>query len=216
MSPMEPPQLAGLLDRSAELERAAPEERAAIEHAAVELMASLRAHHRGTADHSHRLPADCRRVGEVLGLRTGALFELEHVAILHDIGKLAVPARILDLARPLTSRERAVVCHHTVRGAEILAAVAGLAQLAPLVRASHERWDGRGYPDGLAGADIPLGARIICACDAYNAMTTARPYKVAMPRGAAVAELARNRGTQFDPDVVDALLAELGEQALRD
>jgi HD-GYP domain-containing protein (c-di-GMP phosphodiesterase class II) len=209
MSPMEPPQLAALLDRSAELERAAPEERAAIEHAAVELMASLRAHHRGTADHSNRLPADCRRVGEVLGLGTGALFELEHVAILHDIGKLAVPARILDLARPLSPRERAVVCHHTVRGAEILAAVAGLAQLAPLVRASHERWDGTGYPDRLAGEAIPLAARIVFTVDAYDAMTNDRPYRRALPRVEARRRIAAGAGTAFEPRVTRALLAAL-------
>ena len=104
---------------------------------------------------------------------------------------------------------------HTVVGAEMLQRIPFFAAVHPLVRASHERWDGRGYPDGLAGDDIPLGARIICACDAYNAMVTERPYKSAMSRGAAVAELARCRGTQFDPQVVEALLAEIGEQALR-
>jgi HD-GYP domain-containing protein (c-di-GMP phosphodiesterase class II) len=84
--------------------------------------------------------------------------------------------------------------------------------VVPLVRWAHERWDGRGYPDGLAGAGIPLGARIVCACDAYNAMITRRPYKHAMPVEEAKEELRRNAGTQFDPTVVDALLAEL-EQA---
>jgi HD-GYP domain-containing protein (c-di-GMP phosphodiesterase class II) len=80
----------------------------------------------------------------------------------------------------------------------------------PVVRSAHERWDGRGYPDGLAGEQIPLGARIICACDAYNAMITERPYKSAMPVAEARAELLRCRGSQFDPQVVDTLLAELG------
>jgi HD-GYP domain-containing protein (c-di-GMP phosphodiesterase class II) len=209
MSDTGTPPLAGLLDRSAALEDAAPDERAAIERAAVELMASLRAHHRGTADHSNRLAADCRRVGEALGLGTGALFELEHVAILHDIGKLAVPARILDLARPLNPRERTVVRHHTVRGAEILAQIAGLAQLAPLVRASHERWDGTGYPDRLAGEAIPLAARIVFTVDAYDAMTNDRPYRRALARGEARRRIAAGAGAAFDPRVTHALLTAL-------
>ena len=209
MSDTGTPPLTGLLDRSAALEGAAPDARAAIERAAVELVASLRAHHRGTADHSNRLAADCRRVGEALGLGTGALFELEHVAILHDIGKLAVPARILDLARPLNARERNVVRHHTVRGAEILAEVAGLAQLAPLVRASHERWDGTGYPDRLAGEAIPLAARIVFTVDAYDAMTNDRPYRRALPRPEARRRIAAGAGAAFEPRVTRALLAAL-------
>ena len=134
----------------------------------------------GTADHSNRLAAQCRRVGASLELPPDVLFELELVAILHDIGKLAVPAEILDLARPLNSRERAVVRSHTIRGAEILAEIAGLAHLAPLVRSSHERWDGTGYPDRLAGPRIPLAARVVFTVDAYDAMTNDRPYRRAL------------------------------------
>ena len=141
------PQLATLLERSAAASASAAQARDAIELAVGELVEALRHHHTGTAEHSNRLAVDCHAVGEELTLAADAVFELELVAILHDIGKLAVPAAILDLARPLNSRERAVVRAHTIRGAEMLAEIAGLAHLAPLVRASHERWDGTGYPD---------------------------------------------------------------------
>ena len=137
------------------------------------------------------------------------MFELELVAILHDIGKLAVPAAILDLARPLNSRERAVVRAHTIRGAEILAEIAGLAHLAPLVRASHERWDGTGYPDRLFGEQIPLAARIVFTVDAFDAMTNDRPYRRALGRDEARRRIAAGAGTAFDPRVVRALLAAL-------
>ena len=142
-----------------------PDERARRSTASrrVELVDALRSHHLGTAEHSNRLAADCRRVGAELGLPPDALFELELVAILHDIGKLAVPARILDLPRPLNPRERLVVREHTVRGAEILAEVAGLEQLAPLVRASHERWDGTGYPDRPGGRARSRSRRGSCS-----------------------------------------------------
>ena len=138
------------------------------------------------------------------------MFELELVAILHDIGKLAVPAAILDLARPLNSRERAVVRAHTIRGAEILAEIAGLAHLAPLVRASHERWDGTGYPDRLFGERIPLSARIVFTVDAFDAMTNDRPYRRALGHAEARRRIAAGAGTAFDPRVVRALLAAMG------
>jgi HD-GYP domain-containing protein (c-di-GMP phosphodiesterase class II) len=201
------PQLAALLERSPAARASGPDTRHAIERAVAELVEALRHHHTGTADHSNRLAADCRRVGEELGLRADAVFELELVAILHDIGKLAVPATILDLARPLHSRERAVVRAHTIRGAEILAEIAGLAHLAPYVRASHERWDGTGYPDRLFGEQIPLAARIVFTVDAYDAMTNDRPYRRALERDEARRRIGAGAGTAFDPRVVRALLA---------
>jgi HD-GYP domain-containing protein (c-di-GMP phosphodiesterase class II) len=199
-------QLTALVERSPAAAASGPEARAAIEHAVVELVDALSSHHAGTAEHSNRLAVDCRAVGEELDLEPDVLFELELVAILHDIGKLAVPAAILDLARPLNSRERAVVRAHTVHGAEILAEIAGLAQLAPLVRASHERWDGTGYPDALRGARIPLGARIVSTVDAYDAMTNDRPYRRALGRPEARRRIRVGAGTAFDPAVVAALL----------
>jgi HD-GYP domain-containing protein (c-di-GMP phosphodiesterase class II) len=199
-------QLAALVERSPAARASGPGAREAIERAVVELIDALRHHHTGTADHSNRLAADCRRVGEELDLPADEVFELELVAILHDIGKLAVPAAILDLARPLNSRERAVLREHTIRGAEILAEIAGLAYLAPYVRASHERWDGTGYPDRLFGERIPLSARIVFTVDAFDAMTNDRPYRGALGRLEARRRIAAGAGTAFDPRVVRALL----------
>ena len=200
-------QVDALLERSPAARASEPEAREAIERAVVELIDALRHHHTGTAEHSNRLAADCRRVGEELTLPADQVFELELVAILHDIGKLAVPTEILDLARPLNSRERAVVREHTIRGAEILAEIAGLAHLAPYVRASHERWDGTGYPDRLFGERIPLAARIVFTVDAYDAMTNDRPYRRALDRGEARRRIRAGAGLAFDPRVVTALLA---------
>ncbi len=135
-------------------------------------------------------------------LRLGAVF--------HDIGKIAVPEAILNKPGPLTPEERAVIERHTLVGERILAPVEFLAGVCRLVRHEHERWDGGGYPDGLAGEAIPLGARVIFACDALHAMTSDRPYRRALPAAIAHAELRRHAGTQFDPRVVAALLAEVG------
>jgi HD-GYP domain-containing protein (c-di-GMP phosphodiesterase class II) len=202
-------QLATLLERSPAAAASPPEARRAIEVATAELVDALRHHHNSTAEHSNRLAVDCRQVGDELGLAPDVVFELELVAILHDIGKLAVPARILDLARPLNSRERVVVRSHTIRGADILAEIAGLRHLAPLVRASHERWDGTGYPDRLSGHAIPLAARIVFTVDAYDAMTNDRPYRRALARDEARSRIAAGAGTAFDPQVVRALLDAL-------
>jgi HD-GYP domain-containing protein (c-di-GMP phosphodiesterase class II) len=207
MTYMGTPQLAALMERSAGAAASDQDARDAIEFAVAELIDTLRNHHVGTAEHSNRLAADCRAVGNELGLAPDEVFELELVAILHDIGKLAVPTAILDLARPLNSRERAVVRDHTIRGAEILAEIAGLEHLAPLVRASHERWDGTGYPDRLFGEQIPLPSRIVFTVDAYDAMTNDRPYRRALGRAEARRRIAAGAGTAFDPRVARALLA---------
>ncbi len=203
------PDIVALVDRSPLASRFGHALRQAIESAVAELVDALRSHHTGTAEHSNRLATSCRSVGEELGLAADDLFELELVAILHDIGKLAVPAEILDLDRPLNPEERAVVRAHTIRGAEILAEIAGLRHLAPLVRASHERWDGTGYPDGLHGERIPPAARIVFTVDAYDAMTNDRPYRRALARHEARRRIAAGAGTAFDPRVVRALLVAL-------
>ena len=127
---------------------------------------------------------------------------------MHDVGKLAVPDAILNKPGRLTETEWAIMRQHTVVGARMLTAAGpGLAEVAPIVRASHERVDGRGYPDGLTGDRIPLESRIVAACDAFDAMTSDRPYRCAMPVDEAVAELRANAGTQLDPRIVEALVA---------
>ena len=168
-----------------------------------------------TAAHADEVADLSVAVARRLGLSDAEVKNVNYGGLLHDIGKIGIRSEILLKPSKLTTEEFEEIKQHTIIGGDMLAQIPFFADVVALVRSAHERWDGRGYPDGLAGDAIPLGARIICACDAYNAMTTTRPYKAAMPRGAAVAELVRNRGTQFDPDVVDALLAELGEQVLR-
>jgi two-component system cell cycle response regulator len=137
---------------------------------------------------------------------------IARAAELHDIGKLAIPDAILGKPGPLDPDELELMRRHTVVGERILVAAPALRPVARLVRASHERWDGTGYPDRLAGLEIPLGARIIAVCDAYDAMTTDRPYRAAMPAEAALRELRRCAGTQFDVDAVRAFCAAVGHE----
>jgi len=151
-------------------------------------------------------------VGTHLGLGTAELDELRLGAELHDVGKLAVPDEILRKAGPLTKEEWTFVERHTLVGQRILAAAPSLAHVGEIVRATHERWDGSGYPDGLAGSAIPLAARIIAVCDAYTAMTARRPYRLPLPSEAAVEELQRCAGTQFDPELVPLLVVALLER----
>ena len=145
-------------------------------------------------------------VGRRLGLAEHELRTLRLGAILHDIGKVAVPERILNKQGPLTDAEWREVERHPVVAERILSSVDFLRDVLPLVRHEHERWDGKGYPDGLADEHIPIGSRIILACDAYDAMTSDRPYRPAMSEAEARAELLAGAGTQFDERVVTALL----------
>ncbi len=131
----------------------------------------------------------------------------EFTAILHDVGKIKIPKEIINKPGALTDEERAIINTHTIEGQRMLDKVGGLlGEVGHLVRSCHERWDGAGYPDGLAGEQIPLVSRIVCACDAFSAMTTDRPYRQAMDRHEAIEELRLCAGTQFDPQVVDALI----------
>jgi putative nucleotidyltransferase with HDIG domain len=147
-------------------------------------------------------------VAERLGLDRDRLRNVEFGALLHDVGKVAIPDSILNKPGPLNEAEWEVMRMHTIEGQRMLDRVGGfMRDVGQIVRGSHERYDGGGYPDGLAGEKIPLEARIITACDAYNAMTTTRPYRKAMDAGFAAAELVRCAGSQFDPAVVESLLA---------
>jgi HD-GYP domain-containing protein (c-di-GMP phosphodiesterase class II) len=157
--------------------------------------------------HAGEVATLAARVARRLGLPGEAIDEIARAAELHDVGKVGIPDAILNKPAALDPSERAFMGQHTILGERILNAAPALRAIARLVRASHERWDGTGYPDGLAGEEIPLGARIVAVCDAYEAMTADRPYRTAMPITAARQELLANAGTQFDPAVVDAFLA---------
>ena len=160
-----------------------------------------------TAQHSRSVVDLVNAVADELGIAPDERQELEFAAMLHDVGKISIPKEILHKPAALTEREFDIIKHHTIEGQFMLDRVGGLlARVGEVVRSCHERWDGRGYPDGLAGEQIPIAARIVFACDAYNAMTTDRPYRGAMPHEAAVAELEANTGTQFDPRIVTALV----------
>ena len=147
-----------------------------------------------------------------LGLRPDELDELVRAAQLHDLGKLAIPDGILHKAGALNEREWAFVRQHPLVGERILRASPAFGNVATVVRSTHERWDGGGYPDGLAGEEIPLAARIIAVCDAFTAMTSHRPYRAALSEHEALAELERFAGTQFDPDVVRLVAAAVRER----
>ena len=160
-----------------------------------------------TGEHSRQVVDLVTAVGEQLSLSARDLRLAELTALLHDVGKIRIPASIINKPGPLDDAERALMQTHAAAGEELLKRVGGLlGEVGTIVRSCHERWDGRGYPDGLAGEEIPLIARLVCCCDAYNAMTTDRPYREALSVAAAIAELQANAGTQFDPVVVDAFL----------
>ncbi len=180
------------------------------QHGAAEaLRAALDARAAATADTPSALVQLCEAVGRSLELGDHELRTLRYAATLHDIGELGVPEAILNKAGPLSDDERPAVERHPLIGEGILSPVDFLADARPLIRAAHERWDGTGYPDGLAGDQIPLGARIVLACDAYDAMTADRPYRAALSAEEAEGELRRVAGSQLDPRVVDALLGVL-------
>jgi HD-GYP domain-containing protein (c-di-GMP phosphodiesterase class II) len=161
-----------------------------------------------TGEHSRDVVALTLGVVDELGLDESFRRDAEFVALLHDVGKLRVPNEIINKAGPLTDEEWELVKRHTIEGEQLLHRVGGLlGKVGRIVRSCHERYDGTGYPDGLAGEDIPPIARIVYCCDAYNAMTSDRSYRAAMPREEAIAELRSGAGTQFDPQVVDALVA---------
>jgi two-component system cell cycle response regulator len=143
-------------------------------------------------------------VGRGLGMSSEELDETARAAELHDVGKVAIPDAILSKPGPLDDDERDFMRRHTIIGERILAAAPALVPVSRLVRSSHERFDGGGYPDGLAGEQIPLGARVVAVCDAYDAMTSERPYRRPLSQEEAIAELRSSSGTQFDPAVVDA------------
>jgi len=174
--------------------------------AVAALAAAIDARDNYTLSHSSEVVALACEVAGRLGLDRHEIARVRDGAMLHDVGKVAIPNEILYKQGPLDDEEWEVMRQHPVIGEKILLDTPELADIAPLVRHEHERWDGAGYPDGLAGEAIPVGSRIILACDAYNAMITSRPYREPMTTEAAIAELRDNTGTQFDPQVVESLV----------
>jgi HD-GYP domain-containing protein (c-di-GMP phosphodiesterase class II) len=168
-----------------------------------------------TAAHARQVAELSSRVGHFIGITGDDLADLELAACFHDIGKTAVPDEVLLKPAPLdTSEWRTMTCH-AEWGAELLRHLPGCAPVAPIVRHHHERWDGQGYPDGLARGEIPRASRIIGVCDAYDAMITDRPYRAALDPGVARSKLREAAGSHFDPDAVDALLGAIAAPRFR-
>jgi HD-GYP domain-containing protein (c-di-GMP phosphodiesterase class II) len=167
---------------------------------------ALEANDEYTSSHARWISDMALLVGRELALDRDALKRLELGALFHDIGKIGIPSEILQKPGPLTNEEFEIVKAHPELGERILAPIERLADVRPIVRACHERWDGGGYPDGKAGEEIPVEARIVLVCDAFHAMVTDRPYRGRMPRAEAVERLVESAGTQFDPTVVKAFV----------
>ncbi len=184
---------------------AAPEANSGFDHLVDELVAQVDATDPRQAGHSHRVSVLATMLGSSLGMDQRELRELRVASLLHDVGKILVPTEILRKDGPLSVVEAAAVRRHGIYGGSILRRIPALAFAAPAARWHHERWDGLGYPDGLAGNAIPLFARIVAVADALDAMTSVRPYREAIGMQEAFMELEEQAGAQFDPLVVSAL-----------
>jgi putative nucleotidyltransferase with HDIG domain len=159
-----------------------------------------------THGHSRRVAKDAVRIARRLGLGKRQLEMIRHGALLHDIGKIGIRDSILFKPGPLDAEERQHIRSHPVMGATIMASFDVLKDVRDIIKYHHERWDGAGFPDGLSGAEIPLGARIVCIADSFDAMITSRPYREGMPIPRALEILRAERGKQFDPELVDVFV----------
>src|SRR5918999_5683254 len=197
-------------DHLAMTEGALERRREEVEAAAGQaLLAALNARENYTAAHSEAVLELALQVAAELGIGGDEATSVGQVALLHDIGKVGVPDAILQKPGRLTGPEWDVMREHPSIGAQIVGAIGSLSHLAPAVRAEHERWDGAGYPDGLAGENVPLASRICFVCDAFHAMTSDRPYRRALNAAEARREIERHAGTQFCPTTVAALMRVL-------
>jgi putative nucleotidyltransferase with HDIG domain len=187
-----------------------------LEESSLEAIASLNATVDAkdpyTAGHSARVQRIAVAVAEELGLSPHRIDAVRFGGLFHDIGKIAVPDSVLTKPGPLDDDEFAIVRRHPADGADIVSHFSRLREAVPLIRHHHERWDGKGYPEGLAGSDIPEGASVVGLADAWDAMTTDRPYRSALSVEQAAAEVRRCRGAQFSPAVVDAFFAAFRRQ----
>lgn len=179
------------------------------------LLAVINARDRYTFHHSEQVVRYSTWIGRAWGLEDGLLRQLRVAALVHDLGKIQVDPAVLNKPGPLTPEEWEQIRQHPIHGANILRPVPALASVIPAVLHHHERWDGKGYPQGLAGEQIPLPARIIAVADAFDAMLTERPYRPALTEEEALHELERGAGGQFDPEVVRAFLKVLEERGYR-
>ena len=176
------------------------------------LSAALEARDAYTHGHSKRVTRHSERIARELGLPRELVAKVRIAAAVHDVGKIKTPREVLTKPGRLDDSEFEIIKQHPVVGADILAPVPFLYGVRTIVRHAHEHWDGSGYPEGLRGAQIPLGARIVLAVDAFHAMTSDRPYRRRMSFAKAYEELCSGAGTQFDPEVVEALLEVLGRR----
>jgi putative nucleotidyltransferase with HDIG domain len=182
-----------------------------LEETLLEIIATLNAAVEArdpyTAGHSQRVRRIALAIGRELGLPAKQLGALGTAAVFHDIGKIGMPDAILTKPDTLSRSESTLMRDHVTRGAEIISRVASFQDSVPAILHHHERWDGRGYPDGLQGTAIPVEAAIIGLADAWDAMVTDRPYRAALQLSEALEEIRAGRGRQFNPAVVDAFLA---------
>jgi diguanylate cyclase (GGDEF)-like protein len=189
--------------------------RATVEHQMCQLLVRmLDARHPGLGTHGEEVTELAGACATELGVRSDELHDIRRAAQMHDIGKVAIPESIIEKRGPLTADEWDFIRTHTIIGERVLAGVPAMEPIATIVRSSHERWDGTGYPDRLAGHDIPIGARIVAVADAFCAMTEERPYRESRSRREAIEELRACAGTQFDPAVVDAFVVALEAAAV--
>ena len=180
---------------------------ASAKQASELLLTVLREHEPGLVDHVASVGRRARAIAIQMGCPMRDITMISRAAELHDVGKIAIPLTVLRKRSPFNADEWRTMQEHTLVGQRILDSIPSLRRIGVLVRSSHERWDGAGYPDGLAGEEIPLGSRIIFVADAFDAMTEHRSYQRALTPGQAVEEVRRCAGSQFDPRVVDAFLS---------
>jgi HD-GYP domain-containing protein (c-di-GMP phosphodiesterase class II) len=191
---------------AADLRRLYLQHQRAIQQSLLGLANALEAKDGYTRGHSERVSAGARRLAMALGLADGQADTIAQAALLHDIGKIGVPEAVLGKPGPLDPDEWALMRRHPLIGAQIVAPFDFLAEGAVLIRHHHERLDGSGYPDRLAGDAIPLGARVIAVADVYDALTSSRPYRAALPHEAAVDHLLQEAGRTLDPAAVAAFV----------
>ena len=202
--------------RRAQAEKLADELHGAYRETVAALVNALRWRDGETEAHTDRVTDLVVSVARELGLPANRVSDAEYAALFHDIGKIAVPDEILhNSSKDLTPEQWEIIRQHTVYGEQILQPIGFLRTVARIVRSTHERWDGAGYPDGLAGTAIPIESRIVFACDAYDAMTSDRTYQQALTPAAANDRMLELSGSHFDPNVVDALLRVLEQERAR-